>query len=397
MWTEDPGTFTREFCQRNIDEWKLEEMERRGGRDKTFSDPYFSCKYGHGQGAMNLVSHESGFESVICMACVQRDNFPISTFNYQRLMVRFNDLSIYSDQSFDCKYCRSSPEHTAQGNLTLLDIVQPEVFISYHTGYPKNPDYEKEITPQVAQAKEIADMIKLKADILCWVTQKPPTENAQEHWIQTMRAIKNCKIFVVLLSDAYCNNKSCRREFEHAVQCGKYMIPVLIRKFEEEEEEDIMPERDDETGWMGPVTSEFLASGNWWNHALRVCNLQQHHNNMQIQWSILKYFEPISLHPNTKHPEDEKFVIDIYWKVIEHLWGSSVVDHHGKRSYNEWKGARQNLMSEINRLANKEDTDLPVMEQMELRAQRLFQQLDTDGILIQLLSKVLYLATYFCC
>lgn len=35
---------------------------------------------------------------------------------------------------------------------------------------------------------------------------------------------------------------------------------------------------------------------------------------MQIQWSILKYFEPISLHGNRKHPEDQKTVQDIYWR-----------------------------------------------------------------------------------
>ena len=47
---------------------------------------------------------------------------------------------------------------------------------------------------------------------------------------------------------------SCRREFEHAVQCGKFMIPVLIPAFEEDED-DIPGEREGETGWMGPVTA----------------------------------------------------------------------------------------------------------------------------------------------
>jgi len=47
-------------------------------------------------------------------------------------------------------------------------------------------------------------------------------------------------------------SKKCRREFEHAVQCGKYIIPVLIPEFEEDEE-DITD--NDKTGWMGPVTS----------------------------------------------------------------------------------------------------------------------------------------------
>ena len=65
--------------------------------------------------------------------------------------------------------------------------------------------------------------------------------------------------------------------------------------------------------------------------------------------------------------------------VIGRLWGGSIIDHHGKRSYNEWKGARQNIMSEINRLANKEDADLSKIEQQEARARRLFKQLDTDG------------------
>jgi hypothetical protein len=38
-------------------------------------------------------------------------------------------------------------------------------------------------------------------------------------------------------------------------------------------------------------------------------------------------------------------------------------------------------MAEINRLANKEDADLSKQEQMEARAQRLFKEIDTDGVL----------------
>jgi hypothetical protein len=45
------------------------------------------------------------------------------------------------------------------------------------------------------QAKEIADLIKLQADVLCWVSQKPPSAKAsaddknddktykQDHWL----------------------------------------------------------------------------------------------------------------------------------------------------------------------------------------------------------------------
>ena len=38
-------------------------------------------------------------------------------------------------------------------------------------------------------------------------------------------------------------------------------------------------------------------------------------------------------------------------------------------------------MAEINRLANKEDADLSKQEQMEARAQRLFKEIYTDGLL----------------
>jgi hypothetical protein len=52
-------------------------------------------------------------------------------------------------------------------------IIQPEVFISFHGGFPKDPNDEEEVTASMAQAKEIADMIKVQADILCWVCLKP--------------------------------------------------------------------------------------------------------------------------------------------------------------------------------------------------------------------------------
>ena len=41
-------------------------------------------------------------------------------------------------------------------------------------------------------------------------------------------------------------------------------------------------------------------------------------------------------------------------------------------------------MAEINRLSNKEDAELSKLEQMEARAQRLFKELDTDGIICRL-------------
>ena len=134
--------------------------------------------------------------------------------------------------------------------------------------------------------------------------------------------------------------------------------------------------------WTGPVHSQALADGVWWNHATRVQKVGESHHadDVLLQWSILKYFEPIILFGNPKNPDDDKnHIEDIKWKVIERLWGGSVVDHAGKRSYNEWHGAKQNIMSEIHRMAGREDTDLPRIEQMELRARRLFKQLDTDG------------------
>jgi len=151
LWLEDPGSFARAFCLKTIMEWREAEQDRRGAKDKTFSDPYLSCKHGHGQVAMNLVSDESGFESLICKACVQRDNFPISTFNYHELMQRFNDMSIYANQAFDCQHCRLCSDANLDGKMTLLDIIQPEVFISYHHGYPKDEDDNTEITPSIAQ------------------------------------------------------------------------------------------------------------------------------------------------------------------------------------------------------------------------------------------------------
>jgi len=42
---------------------------------------------------------------------------------------------------------------------------------------------------------------------------------------------------------------------------------------------------------------------------------------MQMQWSVLKYFEPISLHQNLNNPakpkgaEEQRTLMDIVWKV----------------------------------------------------------------------------------
>ncbi len=43
--------------------------------------------------------------------------------------------------------------------------------------------------------------------------------------------------------------------------------------------------------------------------------------NVPLQWSVLKYFEPISLHKNLsahkpKNAEEQKTLMDILWKVL---------------------------------------------------------------------------------
>jgi hypothetical protein len=43
--------------------------------------------------------------------------------------------------------------------------------------------------------------------------------------------------------------------------------------------------------------------------------------NIPLQWSVLKYFEPISLHKNVsahkpKNDEEHRTLIDILWKVL---------------------------------------------------------------------------------
>ena len=53
-------------------------------------------------------------------------------------------------------------------------------------------------------------------------------------------------------------------------------------------------------------------------------------------------------------------------------------------------------MAEINRLSNKEDAELSKLEQMEARAQRLFKELDTDGVYLQIEQTCMRLRALSC-
>lgn len=354
------------------------EQNRRGGQDKTFSDPYLSCKYGHGQVARELLTDDLGFESLLCKECLRRELFPIGTFSYPQIIRGFNEQTIYNHPVFQCNCCGSK-------KLSIIDVIQPEIFISFHHGYPINDDADSyfEVTPQIEQGNAIGEMIKTKTGILCWVTQKAPPENAISHWEKTLDAVKNCRVFIVLLSDSYALDKKCRREFEHAVKCGKFMIPVLLNTFPEDDDDISARGRAGDTGWTGPSYAEFLKTGNWFNHAIRLCDKNKAKDKAQsIEWSILKYFEPICLIPQPKAPEELKTTQEILWKTFERMWGGDVIDHTGSRVYAEWMGSRSNIRAELNRLVDTSDPDFAAMskiEQMEQKALRMFQNLDTDG------------------
>ena len=126
MGRTDPDWFRRDFCVDKINEWMHAEIQRRGNLDKTFSDPYLSCKYGHGNIASSLISDADGFESVLCCRCVAKNNFPVSAFNYQQIMKQFQERCIYTQGDFECHYCTAD-----DGQLNVLDILQVSMYREY--------------------------------------------------------------------------------------------------------------------------------------------------------------------------------------------------------------------------------------------------------------------------
>ena len=116
-----------------------------------------------------------------------------------------------------------------------------------------------------------------------------------EEMAQEMReGVKNCKIVILMISDAFCNSGNCLFEFWNIVHNRKHVIPLLVP--------DAGPtSRFGPSGWTGQYQGK-----DWWKHAQDVFDFEKdaaNHPHKDIlknpPWDYLEEFKPIDLRGET--------------------------------------------------------------------------------------------------
>lgn len=135
--------------------------------------------------------------------------------------------------------------------VRILDILNPEVFLSYQWGFkattPSGVFYStQELVKQYKRCAPAAEFlacaiwmhfsltlsiprprstIETHADVLCWLDVAGGLSAGSDHVKQMTDGVAKSHVIIVFLCDAYCMSENCRREFEQAVKSAKYMIP----------------------------------------------------------------------------------------------------------------------------------------------------------------------------
>ena len=92
-------------------------------------------------------------------------------------------------------------------------------------------------------------------NIKCWISNKN-IKAGQNYSGVLAKAIENCSIFLVFLSDASAQSKEVGREMTLATSNGKEIIPVQI------EQGDIMNKYNDWKYWLSTSQIKFLFNNN---------------------------------------------------------------------------------------------------------------------------------------
>ena len=106
-----------------------------------------------------------------------------------------------------------------------------------------------------------------------------------EELVQAMQeGVRNCKIVILMISDAFCNSGNCLFEYINIVQSRKYVIPLLVPGWDPEGKH--------------PGTD-------WWRHAGDIFKPEWSANHPKkdfftnIPWDYLAEFRPIDLRGET--------------------------------------------------------------------------------------------------
>ena len=279
--------------------------------------------------------------------------------------------------------------------IPIMDVLTPNVYVSYDEGADviANKKLFQSTEPIV---KFLVQQISQLSDLVCCFQVDKRRQREEENALsneeveaaerrvkleggsfKVHRGLLSSSVALILLSDAYCCQDSCVREFLFAVKQNKYIIPVLLPS------KGPVNEGGPESGWTGPGGE----NTNWWHHASELSTCRDPDTKDAFSWSALSLFSPIDLRDMDVHDQDcwdmEKFSDAVFHisKLLQCFFHrDSLMPNKLQAKYASW---RRTLLLE--RLKSFQAYTLaPIMQRvhddkiLKTEARALFNALDTD-------------------
>eukprot|EP00961_Rhodomonas_salina_P034375 463240-Rhodomonas_salina.2 len=183
------------------------------------------CGAGHQMRVAEILSRAVIHEAVACPQCVHSGAVPPHCFNRRFCLLYFGEENQGRVGALECVKCRAAGRPHA---VRILDIIAPEVFLSYNWGVVQDDGRGGREYSTQAIVKPLQQRLEQDEDVVCWFDVGGGMGAGQNLKAEMEEGIRKCTVVVVFLSDAYVNSDNCKREFDHAVRMCKFLIPVLV-------------------------------------------------------------------------------------------------------------------------------------------------------------------------
>ena len=401
--SDNPYTFNRKECKSKLRQWQSTEnqaiYEQRSDNAGTRHFATETCANGHTVMIERLLKSSLVYDAVTCPSCILRDQIPPFCFSREhcrRLLQEPSEPHRWWQYSQVCMYCPMCSEaNEEESAIPIMDVLTPNVYVSYDEGADviANKKLFQSTEPIV---KFLVQQISQRSDLVCCFQVDKRRQREEENALsneemeaaerrvkleggsfKVHRGLLSSSVALILLSDAYCCQDSCVREFLFAVKQNKYIIPVLLPS------KGPVNEGGPESGWTGPGGE----NTNWWHHASELSTCRDPDTKDAFSWSALSLFSPIDLRDMDVHDQDcwdmEKFSDAVFHisKLLQCFFHrDSLMPNKLQAKYASW---RRTLLLE--RLKSFQAYTLaPIMQRvhddkiLKTEARALFNALDTD-------------------
>jgi hypothetical protein len=378
----EPGVFSREQCRLKLRDWrvrqnKLRSEQMQAGTGQVFDRVYHeACIHDHRFDVENLLARSISYDAVPCPTCVRSQQFPPFSFSRETCLQHFRATTTSSDVCMDCPVCESAHRRS---RIRVLDILPPQVYISFHEGVQEMIGAKTVMsTQELVQSMQTG--IQRLSDFLCWFEAGRTTlglySGAQEDTragVEMHVGATMSSVMILFLSDAFCASNVCVREYLHAARSAKLIIPVLVP------DKGPIFEGGPASGWTG-------AGGHdkrWWLHAMNCSSCRDPDSGKSFTWSALSLFPPIDLRDATDASRVQQATEhEIAKQLLSHLHRGSL----GPGTVNDkYKALRKRSLLE--RLDSYSPSSAAGTDWDDLReaASKMFASLDTnnDGLVVE--------------